>query len=473
MTKASDPKLHTYRPDHAVALDPKAFGGLFAAIDVARDPFHLRGNVAIVEVSGPLTQDSFFFTTYESIVSNVEAALDSEATTVILDMRSPGGDTAGMLDAAHAIRAAADATGKRVITYVSSQASSAAYALAVATDKIVISPMGSAGSVGVVRPRLDASEAAVGEGVKLELITSGARKRDGHPGIPLSDEERAATQRDINFMASVFFEWVVSRRESLTPEILDDLQGASFIGEQAVTRGFADEVMTRVELLDALAGESITSNMADTPKDDDESKATDEEKDEAREALVNATKSSDEAKAAKARKALKAYDAQDEEDEDDDKEESSSASEGEASAATATPAATAAAKFGEATAKRVQELEAWKQEQEAKAEAHERAEFFAQYELSNDQIKAFDGVPLDQAQKILSDMGVKQSAHKGRSPLNPAAASPAPTLGDRQRTSPRNPDIAAAMGLGKVQATNEFDGVQLKLGVAKHTLEND
>lgn len=201
--------------------------------------------VAHVRVEGPLAQRAwscwvFGGDGYDAIESRVRAALgDPRSRSLVIEYDSPGGEVAGCGVCADAIRAAAEASGKPVVSYVGELAASAAYWLASAADKIVTPASGVLGSIGVIATRIE--DAPRGDGRKVHLITSGARKADGHPTVPLSEDELAATQAKIDALADVFAGAVAERRGMSAADVRA-LEADVLIGADAVKRGLADQV---------------------------------------------------------------------------------------------------------------------------------------------------------------------------------------------------------------------------------------
>lgn len=201
--------------------------------------------VAHVRVEGPLAQRAwscwmFGGDGYDAIESRVRAALaDPRSRSLVIEYDSPGGEVAGCGVCADAIRAAADASGKPVVSYVGELAASAAYWLASAADAIVTPASGMLGSIGVIATRLE--EAPDAEGRKLHIIKSGARKADGHPLTVMGKEELAATQAKIDALADVFAGAVAARRGMSAADVRA-LEADVFIGADAVAKGLADRV---------------------------------------------------------------------------------------------------------------------------------------------------------------------------------------------------------------------------------------
>src|SRR5690606_16232793 len=180
--------------------------------------------------------------------------------------------------------------------YVDGTATSAAYALATAAGHIAAPPSAQIGSIGVLRPLVDASRQAEMFGLKFTLVASGARKADGAPEVPTSDEAIAEAQRQVNELAEMFFALVAEHRGVSADEVRA-LEAGIVHGAEAKRRGLIDEVTT----LDALLA-SITSGAANEDDMDEEEKAR-----KALQAILD-DEDADEKSKARARKALAAMD---------------------------------------------------------------------------------------------------------------------------------------------------------------------
>jgi len=238
-------------------LDPRALDPLRGAAGFrpraergGRDDlgYLLDGDVAVVDVSGPLAQRAwscwmFRGDGYDAIQQRVGAALDDPgARAVVLRLDSPGGEVAGCFEAVRSIRAAASRAGKPVVAYVDEMACSAAYALACAASEIVAPDTGLVGSIGVIMTVESYAEQLAAEGVSIALITSGAAKADGHPAVALSDDARARLQADVDQLAQVFAAEVAAGRPALDAKAALGLDARVLIGGAAVAAGLADHV---------------------------------------------------------------------------------------------------------------------------------------------------------------------------------------------------------------------------------------
>src|SRR5690606_8379409 len=120
---------------------------------------------------------------------------------------------------------------------------SAAYALATAASYIAAPPSAQIGSIGVLRPLVDASRQAEMFGLKFTLVASGARKTDGAPEVPTSDEAIAEAQRHVNELAEMFFALVAEHRGVSADEVRA-LEAGIVHGAEAKRRG--DRKSTRL-----------------------------------------------------------------------------------------------------------------------------------------------------------------------------------------------------------------------------------
>jgi ClpP class serine protease len=307
-----------YEARGLAAIEPSAIGTLFDLFARNRDPFRREGAAAVVTIDGPLETAGWLFDNYDNIRARVAQALASDAECVVLKVASPGGDVFGCFDTARALRGMARAAGKKLYGFTEGMACSAAYALISAADEISVSESGVLGSIGVIATLIDASEQIRSQGLKPAIITSGKRKADGNPMIPLSKEAREAAQDSVDAMAGVFFALVREHRGiDARP-----LEAGTFVGAAAKEHGLADRVESFDQLLARLAiaksegptlssmsgiAPSASAKAADAPEEEKKKDA------DARAALKSEADSDDPKKAARAKKALAAYDEKDEE----------------------------------------------------------------------------------------------------------------------------------------------------------------
>lgn len=250
------PKSMKYEPrgKGALAIAPEAFGFFF---DVSEPKTDMRDGVAVVAVHGPLMHhEEWFFDSYDAIAIRVLEALEAAPKAVVLSIDSPGGLVSGCFENADQIRELCARAGVPLYAYVDGQATSAAYALACAADHIVAPATAMVGSIGVLCELMDHSESAAKWGTKVHLVTSGARKGDGHPLRPITDGALAAIQKIVDAQASVFFEHV-GRARGIAPGAVEALEAAQMTAPAGMAVGLVDEVSTLDQLLAAIASGTV------------------------------------------------------------------------------------------------------------------------------------------------------------------------------------------------------------------------
>jgi signal peptide peptidase SppA len=188
---------------------------------------------------------------YESICSDLREALADDAiSAILLDVDSGGGEVAGCFDLAAEIAAATEK--KPVYAFANESAYSAAYALASAADRLFVARTGGVGSIGVVAVHTDQSAFDKELGISYTPIFAGARKIDGWPHGPLSDEAKREFQTFVDRSYRIFVETVAANRGIAKKDVVDT-QAACFTAEDAIQAGLADGIATFDEVIGIIA----------------------------------------------------------------------------------------------------------------------------------------------------------------------------------------------------------------------------
>lgn len=200
--------------------------------------------IAVIPIYGTLVRRALGLeaasglTSYGEIGATLEAALaDPAVTGILLDVDSPGGEAGGVFELAERIRAA-DAV-KPVWAIASDSAFSAAYALACAASRLVVTRTGGVGSVGVIAMHVDQSVRDAQEGFRYTAITAGARKNDFSPHEQLSNEAAARLQAEVDRLYGIFVAHVAAMR-GLDEDVVRGTEAGLFFGHEAVAVGLAD-----------------------------------------------------------------------------------------------------------------------------------------------------------------------------------------------------------------------------------------
>lgn len=298
-------KRERFAPRGPIALEPRAFGLGYLVRDAADEAkVEEIDGAAVVRIQGPLSRtEDPCWDSYASIERRVRHALASSAPGVLLVIDSPGGIAAGSLECGRALRAMAAAANKPLVSFVSGMACSAGMALALAAHRVVSAPTSTVGSIGIIEEIYDVSARDKAEGFRFEVITSGARKADGHPHVPVSAETLSAVQASVDGLAKLFWEYVAEMRPALTAEAVRGLEASAMLAGEGLKVGLVDELGT-LESAAALAAKgSLEIGSSKTPSGAGVSDMTDEEK---ALAALKALAGGSGAVAAKAKKALAA-----------------------------------------------------------------------------------------------------------------------------------------------------------------------
>ncbi len=210
--------------------------------------YDVVGGIAIIPVEGTLVQKLGTLrpysgmTGYDGIRQNFLTAMqDTSVKAIMLNICSPGGEVSGCFDLVDLIYMH---RGRKPIEAVLDEyAYSAGYAIASAADRITVPRTGGVGSVGVITVHVDMSKAIADAGLKVTFITHGALKAEGAAELPLSDEALSRIQSDINTMGELFVQ-TVARNRNISADVVRGFEAGTFLGQNGVEVGLADEVMS-------------------------------------------------------------------------------------------------------------------------------------------------------------------------------------------------------------------------------------
>lgn len=209
-----------------------------------RKPYEMAEGVAIIDISGVLTNDAWWWdeTEYGDIQREVRMALeDSDVTAILLRVNSPGGETDNAFETADVIAEA----GKKKPLWAAADniAYSAGYLLASSASRIyVAAKSGGVGSIGVYSAHFDYSKALEKMGINVTLISAGKGKTDGNPYEPLSDAAKKKIRAEVDRLYGLFVGSVARGRRGLSEESVREMGAALCNGaEAAIAAKLADK----------------------------------------------------------------------------------------------------------------------------------------------------------------------------------------------------------------------------------------
>jgi len=252
---------------------PRAFFWLFGGGSPMNER---RGDVALVHVRGALDHHADSWgENYESILQRVESAMTGQDTVeaherahrwdedfqpieaekpaaVVMCIDSPGGVVSGLNETVRKLKLLSKTHGVRLVAYVNEMAASAAYALCCACDEVIAPPSAIIGSIGVISTMASVAARNKAEGIDVRLITSGARKADGHVHAPITDAAVEAERGRVEKLAADFFR-IASEARNLSVDAIRKLEAGIYLGRDARKRRLIDAVMGLDEAVAALS----------------------------------------------------------------------------------------------------------------------------------------------------------------------------------------------------------------------------
>ena len=240
-------KLEAYQAQHGIKaefVDDEEEENL-------KDYLQIVDGVAILNISGSLVNETlgwrgryYGMTGYGDIQRAAVAAVKNpEVSSIMLNIKSGGGDVAGVQETADLL-ANIDKI-KPVTTYTSSYMGSAALWLGMAGREVFASETAIVGSIGTLIVMTSRHRMLQENGIDAVVVRSGKYKALGHPAEPMSDEAVAQAQEKADYLADIFLTYVAGRRK-VTKAAADSKfgQGREFIGTQAAAVGLIDKVVS-------------------------------------------------------------------------------------------------------------------------------------------------------------------------------------------------------------------------------------
>lgn len=220
-------------------------------------PFAFANGIAIIPIHGSLINrfgGSYgYITGYNFIRRQMSLALaDEDVKGIVFDVNSGGGECNGCFELADDIFKARSK--KPSMAVIDSSCYSAAYALGSAASKMVLTPGGGAGSIGVVAMHMDVSGALDQMGLKMTFIHFGAHKVDGNMFEALSKEVKADIQASVDESGEKFVA-TVARNRNIAASKVKDTEARCYRAEDAKSLGLIDTIAPPQEAMQVFSDE--------------------------------------------------------------------------------------------------------------------------------------------------------------------------------------------------------------------------
>ena len=231
--------------------DPAALWNIAAgpADDAERSglPVQRRGNVAIVQLAGPMVKRGGFIARLFGLTSTLDvqravqaAAVDDDVETIVLMIDSPGGSVAGLAELADTVFAARRQ--KPVIAQIDGMATSAAYYIASQATVIHAGRADLVGSIGTRMILLDMSKMFEDAGIETVVIDTGEFKSAGVEGTEITERQRADFQRVVDGFQADFVAAIDRGRQMTKAQIKQVSDGRVFRADEALDLGLVDAI---------------------------------------------------------------------------------------------------------------------------------------------------------------------------------------------------------------------------------------
>lgn len=263
MAQASTPPTPEQRAQAQLEINmavEKAFGVSFP--QERSKPFLFNEGIAFIPIRGTLVHrngDPWYGTRgYDDIRREFDAAMaDPDVAGIVFDIHSGGGMVYGNFELAEHIRKGR--AKKPSLSVVNAGALSGAYSLGSSATRMVSTPSGDSGSIGVLTMHVDMSRALEKLGVSVSLIYAGDHKVDGNPFSPLPDSVRADMQARLDGMWQKFISTVAVNR-GMSEQAVRDTQARVYQADEAVKIGLVDAIMSPQDAVASFRAELFGSS---------------------------------------------------------------------------------------------------------------------------------------------------------------------------------------------------------------------
>lgn len=218
-----------------------------------------KGKIAIIPIKGVITTEGapiLALFPWRKVMSSTEiiefleeVKRKPDTKAVLVQINSPGGTPFPCKEIAEKIKE----IDKPTVAWVREYATSGAYWVASACQKIVAGGLSRIGSVGVVSIRPDFSELMRKFGIDVETMASGIFKTLGFPYRKISPEEREVLKQELDTIHKYFLEEISANRK-LKKEVVKEISsGKIYFGSEAKELGLIDYLGGKKEAMELLS----------------------------------------------------------------------------------------------------------------------------------------------------------------------------------------------------------------------------
>lgn len=206
--------------------------------------------VGTLRIEGPIMPnpdifDRYYFNACDSVrVASLirGAASNPNIKSLVLRINSPGGMVVGTPEVGNAIREFND-SGKASVAFADTLMASAAYWIGSQASTIATTESALVGSIGVIRPHVDASGAYEKMGLSVKIFRGGKHKVAGAMGTAMTKEQDEHIQAGVD-ECHAHFKATVNHHRSISDE---NMEGQVFYGADAKEKGLVDQIVNGLD----------------------------------------------------------------------------------------------------------------------------------------------------------------------------------------------------------------------------------
>ena len=207
----------------------------------------VSGTISEVSESGSLTSAPAPYQ-HADILSYLDDLMeDRHNVALYLIVDSPGGSVYASDELYLKLLEYKQATQRTIYCYFESMACSGGYYIAMAADEIYANRNCTTGSIGVYSQLMDLSGLYEKLGIKPEYIASSENKTMGAGDEPLTDEQRAILQAQVDEAYEQFVAIVAEGRQMPEKQVRVLADGRTYTAKQALEHGLIDGILTEEE----------------------------------------------------------------------------------------------------------------------------------------------------------------------------------------------------------------------------------
>jgi protease-4 len=209
-------------------------------------------NIAVIPIYGQIVafasedeRSSYVYTvTDETLELLNRAEQDPNIVGILVQIDSSGGSPAAAIELTERLQEIE----MPVAAYIRDVGASAAYFIATGADTIIASPVADVGSIGVSMSYLQNTLQNREEGLEFITLSTGKFKDSGDPNKPLTEEERALFERDLEISHQFFVDSVARNRNIPADAVSVLADGSTMSASLALNARLIDSVGSKLNV---------------------------------------------------------------------------------------------------------------------------------------------------------------------------------------------------------------------------------